>query len=287
MRQPRNRRRQKQINILHTTVRKRHSRKQLTTVGLWSAGIVALLVALVITLHFGLGFAADRLLYHNPRYTLKKIVIEPDPDHFSPRSIRQAAGLELGQNLWTLDLPQITRDLEKLSYVSSARVERHYPDKIVIRIVERQPVVKISGISDLGSKLTFYLDHDCIVLEPRRGEQLPPSMPEIIGLTNAELQPGVQLDQPNLRTALEILDAIDKTTELNTAISIRSIDLSQPLSITMTTTRDLSITFRLDYIDQQMVRLQQIFEQFVDKEQRTLHTVDLTPNINVPVTFYE
>jgi hypothetical protein len=55
----------------------------------------------------------------------------------------------------------------------------------------------------------------------------------------------------------------------------------------MTTTRDLAITFRLDYIDQQMVRLQQIFETFVDKEQRTLHTVDLTPNINVPITFYE
>ena len=69
--------------------------------------------------------------------------------------------------------------------------------------------------------------------------------------------------------------------------SIKIIDLSQPLSITMTTTRDLSITFRLDYIDQQMVRLQQIFETFVDKQQRTLRSVDLTPNINVPITFYE
>jgi cell division septal protein FtsQ len=288
MKQQRNRRRQKQINILHTTVRKRHSRKQLTTVGLWSTGVVVILVALIVALHFGLGFAADHLLYQNPRYTLKKIEIQPNPDHFSPRSIRQAAGLELGPNLWTLNLPQITSDLEKLSYVSSARVERHYPDKIVIRIVERQPVVKIVGINDdLRTRETFYLDHDCIVLKPREGEPVPPNMPEVIGLTNAELQPGMQLDQSNLRKALDILDAIDKTTELNTAISIRSIDLSQPLSITMTTTRDLAITFRLDYIDQQMVRLQQIFETFVDKEQRTLHTVDLTPNINVPITFYE
>jgi len=36
-----------------------------------------------------------------------------------------------------------------------------------------------------------------------------------------------------------------------------------------------------------MVRLQQIFETFVDKQQHTLRTVDLTPNINVPVTFYD
>jgi len=288
MKQRRNRQRQKQINILHTTVRKRHSRKQLTSVGLWSTGIVALLIALVVAFHFGVGFAADHLLYHNPHYTLRKIEIEPDPDHFSPRSIRQAAGLELGQNLWSLNLPQITRDLEKLSYVSSARVERHYPDKITIRIVERQPVVKISGINtDLGTREVFYLDRDCYVLKPREGEPVPPNMPEVIGLTNRELQPGDKLEESNLKKALDILDAIDKTTELNTAISIRSIDLSQPLSIKMVTTRDLAITFRLDYIDQQMVRLQQIFETFVDKEQRTLHTVDLTPNINVPITFYE
>ena len=126
-----------------------------------------------------------------------------------------------------------------------------------------------------------------MVLKPRDGEMVGPNLPEVIGLTNAELQPGTQVDQGTLRRALEILDAIDKTEELHTSISIRSIDLSQPLSITMTTTLDLAITFRLDYVDQQMLRLEQIFETFVDKQQRKLRSVDLTPNINVPITFYE
>ena len=200
MKQRRNRQRQKQINILHTTVRKRHSRKQLTSVSLWITGIrTAGRCASGVGIHFGVGFAADRLLYHNPHYTLRKIEIQPDPDHFSPRGIREAAGIELGQNLWSLNLPQITRDLEKLSYVSSARVERHYPDKIIIRIVERQPVVKIVGINtDLGTREVFYLDRDCIVLKPREGEVLPPVMPEIIGLTNAELKPGDKLETSNL-----------------------------------------------------------------------------------------
>jgi cell division septal protein FtsQ len=285
MKQVRARRKQKQINLLQTTVRKRHSREQITSVALWSAGIMTLLIVLAIGLHIGLGFAADRLLFNNDHYDLKKIVIEPE-GQFSPRSIRQAAGLELGRNLWTLNLPDITRNLQKLSYVSSAQVERHFPDEVRIIIHERQPVVKIVGInSDLGTREVFYLDRDCMVLKPREGEPAP--LPEIIGLTNAELQPGTQIDEQTLRRALEILDAIDRTEELRTSISIRTIDLSQPLSITMTTTRDLSITFRLDYVDQQMARLQQIFEVFVDKEQRTLRTVDLTPNINVPITFYE
>jgi hypothetical protein len=283
----RNRTRQKQINLLHTTVRKRHSRQQVFGVAAWSVGIMAVLLLLAFGLHVGLGFAASHLLYDNPRYALKRIEIEPE-GHFSARTIRKAAGIEMGENLWTLNLGQIENDLEKSPYVASARVERHFPDRIAITIHERQPVVKIVGLNtDLGTRETFYLDHDCVVLKPREGEVLPPVMPEIIGLTNAELQPGTQVDEDTLRRALEILDAIDKTEELHNSISIRSIDLSQPLSITMTTTRDLAITFRLDYIDQQMVRLQQIFETFVDKQQRTLRTVDLTPNINVPVTFYD
>jgi cell division protein FtsQ len=281
-----NRKRQKQINLLHTAVRKRHSRAQVAGVAGWSIGIMTLLILLAIGLHVGIGFVAGHLLYDNPAYTLQKIAIEPEG--FSPRGIRQAAGIELGQNLWTLDLPRITQGLEKLPYVASARVERHFPNRLFIRIHERQPIVKISGIdSDLGRRETFFLDRDCVVLLPRPGEVVLPNMPEIIGLTNAELQPGTEVDESTLRRALDILDAIDKSEELHTSISIRSIDLSQPLSITMTTTRDLAITFRLDHIDEQIVRLQQIFESFVDKQQRTLRTVDLTPNSNVPVTFYE
>lgn len=285
MKQKRNRTRQKQINLLHTGVRKRHSRQQFAGVILWSTGIMTVLVAVAFGLHLAIGLVAGRLLFDNPRYALKKIDIEPE-GHFSPHDIRKAAGIDYGQNLWTLDLRQVKTGLERLAYVSSANVERHFPDRMVIHLTERQPVVKIVGINtDLGTRETFYLDRDCVVLKPRDGDAA--IYPEVIGLTNAELEPGMQLDVATLRRALEILDAIDRTEELHNSISIRSIDLSQPLSIRMTTTRDLAITFRLDYVDQQMVRLQRIFETFVDKQQRTLRTVDLTPNINVPVTFYE
>ena len=279
-----NRTRQKQINILHTTTRKRHSRKQVAQATVWGSIVLAMIVAVGVGLHFGLNVLLDRALYTNPRYVLNKIEIEPH-GHFSPHQIRQAAGLEPGQNLWTLNLPQITRDLEKLPYVSNAKVERHFPDKVKIVIHERVPVVKIVGLNiDLGTRETFYLDRDCIVLKPREDEAAP-LMPEVIGLSNAELEPGMHLDQSSLAYALKILDAIDHT-PLHTKIDIRSIDLSKPLSITMVTTQDMAITFRLDCIDQQLFRLQQIVE-YSENQQKTIHTVDLTPNINVPVTFYE
>ena len=279
-----NRTRQKQINILHTTTRKRHSRKQVAQAGVWCGVVLAMIVAVGVGVHFGLGVVLNYVLYENPRYVLQQIEINP-PNHFSPRTIRQAAGLEMGENLWSLNLPQITHDLEKLPYVSSAKVERHFPNRVTIHIKERIPVVKIVGLNiDLGTRETFYLDRDCIVLKPREDEAVS-SLPEIIGLTNAELEPGMRLDQPSLDRALAILDAIDHT-PLHTSIDIRSIDLSQPLSITMMTTSDMAITFRLDNLDEQLVRLKEIVE-WAENRQKTVRTVDLTPDQNVPVNFYE
>ena len=95
-----------------------------------------MVVAVGVALHYGINVLLDHVLYHNPRYVLAKIDIEP-AGHFSTYTIRQAAGLEPGQNLWALNLPQITRDVEKLPYVSTAKVERHFPDRVVIRILER------------------------------------------------------------------------------------------------------------------------------------------------------
>jgi cell division protein FtsQ len=285
-RRTRTRVRQKQINILHTTTRQRHSQKQVAQAAVWCSAVLAMIVVVGVGLHFGIALLLEQVLYTNPRYTLNEIDIEPR-GHFTEHIIRQAAHLEIGQNLWTLNLPQIARDLEKLPYVSTAKVNRYFPDRVSILITERVPVVKIAGInSDLGTREVFYLDRDGVVLKPREGEPAQ-SLPEIIGLTDAEIEvkPGMKLDQPSLAGALQILDAIDHT-KLHTTIDVSKIDLSNPLSITMITTDDLSITFRPDFVDQQLFRLQQIVYD-PDFQQRVLHTIDLTPDRNVPVTFNE
>jgi len=220
-RRQRTRSRQKQINILHTTTRKRHSQKQVTQAAVWGALVLGMIVVVGVGLHLGLALVLDKVLYTNPRYDLAKIEIQPR-GHFTERQICQAAGLKMGQNLWTLNLSQITNDLEKINNVSSAKIERHFPDKVAILITERVPVVKIVGLNDLGIRETFYLDRDGFALKPREDET-PTPLPEIIGLS-AELEPGMKLDQSSLACALQILDAIDHT-KLHTSIDIRTIGL--------------------------------------------------------------
>lgn len=104
-RRTRTRTQQKQINILHTTTQQRHSRKQVTHAGIWTVVIVAMIAVVGVALHLGIGILLNHVLYSNSRYNLKKIEIDP-PGKFAEYQIRQATGLEPGENVWTLNLPR-------------------------------------------------------------------------------------------------------------------------------------------------------------------------------------
>ena len=252
----------------------------------WGGIIIGMMVAVSLGLHYTLRVLLDHSLYHNPRYTLNEIDIEPK-DKFSTRSIREAAGLEPGENLWTLNLAQIATDLEKTALrFERGRWSGNFPTRSSSASGNGCPSSRSSASTSTSARAKpSTWTATCIVLKPRDNETAP-DLPEIIGLTNAELEPGQRLEQPMLEHALEILDAIGHDSALRTSIDIRSIDLSQPLSITMTTTHDLAITFRPDYISQQLARLEAGID-YAESQQKTLHMIDLTPDRNVPLTFYQ
>ena len=49
-----------------------------------------------------------------------------------------AIGMERGDPMITADLKQIRENIEELGWVDSARVERHFPKRLVVHLVERQ-----------------------------------------------------------------------------------------------------------------------------------------------------
>ena len=277
---------QERIDILKSTTRERHQRDNMVRLVIYGGLTLVTLILVGIAINRSLDLVLNQVIYNNPRYALQSIEIEPR-ELFSPHQVREAANIDFGDNIWKLDLKKITEDIQTLPYVSSARVERHFPNKILIRIRERVPLVKIIGINaELGTRETFYLDRDRIVLKPRANETLPP-LPEITGLNASELEPGHVVDEPMVTHALELLDHIaNSPLALHNSIDVQTIDLSHPLSIRLVTTRDMTVIFRLDYIDQQLNRLQKIMD-IADTSQRSLRTVDLSEDRLNPITFFD
>jgi cell division septal protein FtsQ len=168
--------------------------------------------------------------------------------------------------------------------VAEARVEKHLPDKLIIKITERNPIVKITTTnSDLGRPEVLYIDRDQYVVFKPRPTESTRVLPEITGLSNRDIDVGQHLNQSEVVVAVNLLKALESTT-IGSALDVQTIDVSEPLALKVTTRDGAVIWFRLDYIQQQIHRLQEILS-YAQSNSKTIRTVDLTLDKNVPITF--
>jgi cell division protein FtsQ len=277
--------RQNQINVLLAATQQRHNRKKLARGAAWGLLLLTTLTSAGIGTHFAMEALLDKALYNNPEYALRHVVIATGGD-FSQRQIRQAAGVTIGENIWKIDLVRVQRNIERLPYVAEARVEKKLPDKLVVRIIDRNPIVKVTTTgSDLGKPEILYIDRDqYVVFKPRNGETTR-SLPEIVGLRNRDLEIGQRLNQPEVVVAINLLKALETTT-LGSVLDIQQIDVDQPLSLKVTTRDGGVIFFRLDCVGQQIHRLQDIVE-YAQNNNKQIRSVDLTLDKNTPVIFVQ
>ena len=75
----------------------------------------------------------------SPLLDLDRVVIE-GAVHTAPDDARFASGLRKGEPLVDVDEETVRRAVEALPWVASARVRRHWPGEVRIRLVEREAV---------------------------------------------------------------------------------------------------------------------------------------------------
>jgi cell division protein FtsQ len=73
--------------------------------------------------------------------------------HLDDAEVVGTSGIGTGDRLFDLDPDAAVRRIERLPWVRQARVERHWPDGVTIRVTERAPVATVATSS--GSKLAI------------------------------------------------------------------------------------------------------------------------------------
>lgn len=91
--------------------------------GLFAYGVVAWLVA-------------------QPAFALKTLEVKTPVVHVTEAQIRLVAERKVRGTFFTVDLEQVRDSLEKLPWVREARVERRWPDTLVVSIVEHEPLAR-------------------------------------------------------------------------------------------------------------------------------------------------
>ncbi|HZH04703.1 MAG TPA: FtsQ-type POTRA domain-containing protein [Myxococcaceae bacterium] len=102
---------------------------------LWAS---ALLVALALA-----GRAALAWLRTSPRFALKTIAFS-GTTHATHHELLRVSGLSAGQNLFQLDAGALERSVCAHPWVREAKVTRHFPGGVSIRVEEHRPVAVVS-----------------------------------------------------------------------------------------------------------------------------------------------
>lgn len=253
----------------------------------WLAAIAAVIVVTGLTgygIYRLVKYTAARLVYENPRFAITQVVVENDGG-LTPQQVMGLAGVAVGQNILSLDLPQVQRNLEALPIIRCVEVRRVMPAKLFIRVNERIAVARLKA-----ADAPLFIDRAGMVMTPLRlrdgtlvQPQAPGALPVLTGMLPADVRVGRQVQSEQIYRALELLDKVQQAAA-GSMMEIATVDISKPRHLTLTTKQNTQVKFDVTGFQQQMRRLSAIMT-WAAQRQKLVVAVDLTVARGVPVAF--
>lgn len=246
---------------------------------------LALSTVLLLAVHFAAQQVLDRLFYRNPDFTIKTIEVQINGS-LSRSEVLDWAGVQPGLNLMQINLVDVRRRLTRMPNISTATVSRRLPHTLRITVEERQPIARIIPFSTSGHLLAqpvYYIDEKGMVMKPKPGERLKP-LPIIRGVSHDFIREGERTTRPEVLSALNLI-RISETSSLKGELDLTEIEIQGRGNLLLRTRDQGRIIFRTDFLPEQIQRLRTIFD-YARQNQLFVRTVDLTPERNVPVTFF-
>jgi cell division protein FtsQ len=149
----------------------------------------------------------------HPYFNLEAVRVRCDTDAVGPEKIAARAGLYAGTSLWQLDTAAAEAALERPTWVRDAHVERHFPNRVIVDVEEREPVAATP--TDDG---TFLIDETGVIFSPE-GRREYPDVPYLTGWQAASEEPERAM---RLRTLLRIARAAE-----DEGIEVSQVDVDQ------------------------------------------------------------
>jgi cell division septal protein FtsQ len=292
-RKPKNRKLGREF-VLDVKLRSSKVRATRTRMAAVALGVVFASVLTVYLAWRGADWGLDQLVYENKAFAIREFDVQTDGVLPAER-LRRWTRVNFGDNLLALDLARVKRDLEMVSLVQSASVERVLPHTLRVRVTEREPLAQINVLRPRpGSgvdRVVLHLDAEGWVMVPL--ETQSPTLandgldllPNIYGLNAAEVQAGRRIALPQMQAALRLLSEFSESA-MQGIVDIKGIDISTPEVLTVTTGQGSEVIFGLSGFEQQLRRWHAIFDAG-QKVSKAIATLDLAVSNNIPVRWLE
>jgi len=261
--------------------------------------MVVLLAGILFGTVFGLyllwrtgEWALDKFVYENAEFAIQRVDAQTD-GVIKPDQLRNWSGVYPGENLIALDLASVKRKLQLEPVIDSVSVERVLPRTLKIRVTERKPIAQVNMPRIDAAKgfvtSVFQLDATGVIMQPLdpSSSVVPLSqmknggMPVITGLNDSQLQPGHRVTLLQAQAALQLIAAFGHS-PMASLENLRSIDVSAPGVIVVTTGQGGEITFGLDNMEQQLLKLRAAYD-FARSMNQIITSIDLAVSNNIPL----
>lgn len=230
-------------------------------------------IAIVINLTISAAYFAEKYIRRSAYFSVNLLHVSGN-SLLGSSSIVSASGVKRGQNIFDTDIDYIHRRVTSIPWVKWAKVEKVYPNKISIAIVERRPTAVIkTGISG------FIIDDEGVLLSSDiawKGGSLP-----VIADINTPLllKPGDALTDYRIKTAISLIKALQGA-GFDREYQIDGRDLMRPVMLLKVPVSSDSIvekrvTFYKDYIEDSAYNLTALLKG-LKGDIENLHTIDLS-----------
>jgi cell division protein FtsQ len=192
------------------TAKKARSKKRKKARGRWTAfssriasslqGLrTAASIVFVVVASIALAWGIRQHVVTSPRFAVKTIRIDGTVKR-TPEQVTQAAGLDLGMNIFSVDLIAARRRLLQDPWIASAEVERRLPGTLTIQVTEREVAAVVSVDADL-----YLCTHEGEIFKKLEKDD-PIGLVVISGLTGAQVASDRKMAVGRVRSALELLE---------------------------------------------------------------------------------
>jgi cell division protein FtsQ len=270
----------------------RASRLRLVAFG--SGALIGTALVLFVLWQAGL-WALNKLVYENSAFGIEQIEVQTD-GVITADQLRRWADVRSGQNLLALDLARVKRNLEMVPLIASVSVERVLPRTLRLRVTEREAIaqVNVTRVRPGGGleASVFHLDPDgwvMVPLDPRQRTvplvQTNDTLPLLKGLNMTELQPGRCVESPQTQAALRLISEF-ACSPMAGMVDLKSIDVSAPQVLVVSTAQGSEVTFALGDLERQLRRWRDIYDRG-RRNNRNIATLDLAVSNNIPASWLE
>ena len=251
---------------------------------------LALLLAILGGIAWGIWRGIQHTFHHNPDFRLQVIDLNENPVIDEADLIRIAdIDLTVETSLFEVDVTDTRNRLEAMPSVISASVERHLPGTLMVRVVSREPRAWVAHTGSDRSSLRqvggLLLDREGHIYPcPSRQLEAARRLP-VIFLNELEEQPlatNRTLEHPELHRCFKLLDAAEEA-DAQSSEWIESIRQANEWSLCLVTREGTSATFGLREHAAQIAKLRAALEHAGQKGY-AIDTINLIPRFNVPIT---